>query len=158
MRPPISVLVPAWLVILVLMLMVIVLINPSDEDFVWFRSLRRPAWMRFHIWLPMVWLLIYAGVYLGAVSAWEDTGNLLVVACFLALVALVEACTWFLCRSHRVGAGSLGLLGVWGYGVVLGLALWWVSPASLPWLLPFLLWTPFESLLIWKIREINNLP
>jgi tryptophan-rich sensory protein len=42
--------------------------------------------------------------------------------------------------------------------VLLFLALWWVSPAAMPWLLPFLLWTPFESLLIWKIRGINNLP
>jgi len=158
MRPSTPSLVPAWLTIFVLMLMVIISINPSAEDFTWFRSLRRPAWMGFHIWLPMVWLLIYGGVYLGAVRAWEDSGSLLVVACFLALVALVEIATWFLCRSHRVGAGALALLAVWGFGVLLCLALWWVSPAALPWLLPFLLWTPFESLLIWKIREINHLP
>jgi len=149
--------VPAWLVILVLMLMVIITINPSADDFGWFRGLRRPAWMGFHIWLPMVWLLIYAAVYLGAVRAWEDTGSLLVIACFLALVALVETSTWFLCHSHRVGAGSLALLGVWGYGVVLALALWRFSPGAVPLLLPFLLWTPFESWLIWQVWRINRL-
>jgi benzodiazapine receptor len=150
--------VPAWLVIFVLMLMVIITINPSAEDFAWFRGLRRPPWMSFHIWLPMVWLLIYAGIYFGALRAWEDTTNLLVIACFLALVALVETATWFLCRSHRVGAGALALLGVWGYGAVLALALWRVSPGALPPLLPFLLWTPMESLLIWQLRRINRLP
>jgi tryptophan-rich sensory protein len=96
MRPSTPSLVPAWLTIFVLMLMVIISINPSAKDFTWFRSLRRPAWMGFHIWLPMVWLLIYGGVYLGAVRAWEESGSLLVVACFLALVALVEIATWFL--------------------------------------------------------------
>jgi tryptophan-rich sensory protein len=150
--------VPAWLTILVLMLMVIITINPSPKDFAWFRGLRRPDWMRLYLWLPLVWLLIYGGVYIAALRAWEDTGSLLVIACFLGLVALVETSTWFLCRSHRVGAGSLALLGVWGCGVVLTLALWGFSPGALPWLLPFLLWTPFESLLIWQIRRINNLP
>lgn len=158
MGPPPLLPVPAWLAILVLMLVVIITINPNAEDYAWFRSLRRPAWMGFHIWLPVLWLLIYVGIYFGALRAWEDSRSLLMIACMLALVSLVETTTWFLCSSRRLGAAAIALATVWGFGVVLCLGLWRMSPAALPLLLPFLLWTPIESLLIWSLRRINRLP
>jgi len=45
---------PDWLVILFLFELVIILTNPNERDYTWFQGLRRPAWLTFHIWSPLI--------------------------------------------------------------------------------------------------------
>jgi translocator protein len=44
--------VPPWLLILIPLLVVNLIINPSERDFTWYRSLKRPGWMGIDPWVP----------------------------------------------------------------------------------------------------------
>jgi len=150
--------VPAWLAILLLMLIPILVVNPSPGDDAWFRSLRRPSWFRFYLWVPQLWLLIDIGIYVAALRSWTLSRSPPLVVAPLLLVLLVESCNWFLCRSRRLGAVALMMLGIWAYGLAITLSLGLRWPlAALP-LLPFLLWMPVEALAVWQIRLINRKP
>jgi tryptophan-rich sensory protein len=50
----------AAVMILVVMVAVGLLLNPSPEDFAWFLRLRRPAWLTFEWLIPLIWISIYA--------------------------------------------------------------------------------------------------
>ena len=54
---------PAWLVILLLIELVIILTNPNERDYTWLQGLRRPTWLDFHIWSPLIRLACYLGIY-----------------------------------------------------------------------------------------------
>ena len=66
---------PAWLPIAALlalaMVAVVALLNPSREDFAWFLRLRRPRWLTFERWIPLIWVAIYACFYASAFVVWQ---------------------------------------------------------------------------------------
>jgi len=45
---------PAWLSILLVMVAVALTLNPSRSDFQWFLKLRRPRWLTFERWIPLI--------------------------------------------------------------------------------------------------------
>ena len=61
----------AALLILVVMVAVARLLNPSREQFAWFIRLRRPAWLTFEGLIPLIWLTIYACFYASALLSWN---------------------------------------------------------------------------------------
>ena len=61
----------AALLILVVMVAVAGLLNPSREQFAWFIRLRRPAWLTFEGLIPLIWLTIYACYYGSALLSWN---------------------------------------------------------------------------------------
>ncbi|MFN5116514.1 MAG: TspO/MBR family protein [Cyanobacteriota bacterium] len=147
---------PPWLVILVLMELVILGINPSRRDFLWFQSLRRPAWLKFHTWFPLVWLLLYACFYSSSLLAWHASRSWHWMAAFAALLMLMQGYTWLLCRSRRLDTGTIVCLIGWAYALVLAFGLLPVSRSAALWLLPYLLWTPFEAMITWRMRRLNG--
>lgn len=149
---------PAWLAILLLMLIPILIVNPNERDDAWYRSLRRPGWLSLYIWIPQLWLLIDLGIYVTALRTWMLSSSVLLTVAPALLVLLVESCNWFLCRTRRLGAATMGMLGIWAYGLAVGLSVALISPPSVLPLLPFLLWMPIEALSVWQIRSINHLP
>ena len=149
---------PAWLLILLLMEGVIVVINPSPKDYLWYRGLRRPHWLRFFIWIPLVWLVITAGLYCSALISWEAKNSWWLLLSYLILLAVLESHTWLLCqyRNLRLGAGAL-VIG-WLYGLVLAMIL--VAHAGTlmasQLLLPLLIWAPIEAYALEHMRRLNR--
>lgn len=146
---------PPWLLILVLMEGVIVLINPTRKDFAWYQGLRRPEWLTFSAFIPLIWLLIHACFYLSALISWGIRSSWPLVFAYVVLLILVESYTWLMCRSRRLSAGTLLALIGWSYGLILTLLLLTISPPSALLMLPFLMWTPFEALITWQMRQLN---
>ena len=153
---------PAWLVILLLMIFLMLAINPSEAGYAWWRSLRRPAWMvGLNTWLPLLWLVIHAFLYVSAMAswttlaAWEPRQRWLLIGAYGVLVVLIQAYTWLLCRTRRLDVGTVvGLVG-WIYALVLALAMLPISYRSFLGLMPYLLWAPMEARATWQMRHLN---
>ncbi|MEB3168343.1 MAG: tryptophan-rich sensory protein [Synechococcaceae cyanobacterium] len=148
---------PPWLLILILMEGVILLINPTRKDFAWYRGLRRPQWVPFASSIPVIWLLIHFGFYLSSLVSWQVSNNWNLVMAYILLLVLVESYTWIMCRTRRLGTGSLLCLLGWAYGLVLAAALLSLSLLASALLIPYLLWAPVEALITWDMRRLNRL-
>ncbi|MEB3165366.1 MAG: tryptophan-rich sensory protein [Cyanobacteriota bacterium] len=148
---------PAWLALLLLMLIPILIINPNTRDDAWFRSLRRPSWLRLYLWVPQLWLLIDLGIYAAALRTWMLSASPLLTIAVALLVILVETCNWFLCRTRRLKASAILMLAIWGYGLSVSVAVGLIAPPLVLPLLPFLVWMPFETLAVWQMPSINRL-
>lgn len=142
---------PDWLVILLLMGLVIVAIQPAAAGFDWYQSLRRPAWFRWHLWLPVLRPAGQLGLYLSLLLVHGRHGNWLWVWVYLLLLAIAEAALAIVCWSHQLAPGCLIALLGWIGGLALLVAVWSLSlPAALL-LIPFLLLTPLEALVQWQM-------
>ncbi|MEI6032271.1 MAG: tryptophan-rich sensory protein [Synechococcaceae cyanobacterium ELA739] len=146
---------PPWLLILVLMEGVIVLINPTRKDFAWYQGLRRPEWVTFSAFIPLIWLLIHACFYLSALISWGIRSSWTLVFAYVLLLILVESYTWLMCCSRRLSAGTLLCLIGWSYGLILTLLVLTIAPSAALLMLPYLLWTPVEALITWQMRQLN---
>ncbi len=146
---------PPWLLILILMGGVIVLINPTRKDFAWYQGLRRPTWVTFSAWIPLIWLLIHACFYLSALLSWNARNSWNLVLAYVLLLIFAEGYTWLMCRTRQLAAGTVLCLVGWSYGLILTLLLQSISPSSAQLMLPFLLWTPMEAVITWQMRSLN---
>ena len=149
---------PAWLLILILMEGVIVLINPSPKDYLWYRGLRRPPWLRFFIWIPLIWLVISAGLYFSALMSWESSRSWLLLLSYLLLLAVLESHTWLLCQYRNLRLGAAALLIGWIYALVLAISLMPHDNSGMAsqLLLPLLIWAPIEAYALERMRRINR--
>jgi benzodiazapine receptor len=154
----ISLALPAWLLILILMELVIVVINPAPKDYLWFRGLRRPQWLRFFIWIPLIWLVISAGLYFSALISWELSNSWLLLLSYLLLLAVLESHTWLLCRYRNLHLGAAALLVGWIYALVLAFSLVPQDSSGMAWqlLLPLLIWAPIESYALVLMQRLNR--
>jgi benzodiazapine receptor len=148
--------VPHWLVLLILMELVILGINPTRGDFVWFQGLRRPAWLRVHVWIPVFWLVIYGCFYLSALVSWEASRNWRLTVAYVLLLVLVESYTWITCRTRRLGVGTVVCLAGWAYGLVFALVLTRISVPAAILIVPYLIWSPVEALITWQMLGLNG--
>lgn len=157
--------IPAWLTILLVMGLVIAALTPSRREFAWFLQLRRPRWLTFERWIPLIWSLIYLCFYASALLRWQAaavpssltgfTTRGQAMAGYLVLLLLVQSYTVVICRTRRLVWGTaIGLAGwLWGLGltaVVAGMS----APAALL-LLPFLLWSPIGTFVTWRLQKLN---
>ena len=147
---------PPWLLILIVMAAVILGINPTRKDFAWFQALRRPRWVPFAGLLPLVWMGIYACFYVSALLSWEINASWNLVAAYVGLLVLVEGYTWLMCRTRRLGSGTMVCLLGWCYALWLFWLLQPVSAEASLLLLPYLLWSPLEALITWQMRHLNQ--
>jgi len=147
---------PPWLVILVVMALVTLLLNPDKEEFGWFLRLRRPAWLTFERWIPVIWSAIYLSFYVSALLAWQARGSWALMAAYLTLLLLVQSYTLVICRSRRLANGTVvGFLGcVWG--MALAVAVTPLSPPAALLLVPFLLWSPVGTFVTWRMERLNR--
>jgi tryptophan-rich sensory protein len=147
---------PAWLAILLVMLGVSFGLNPGREDFQWFLRLRRPAWLGFERWIPVIWLVIYACFYASALLAWHAGGGWGPMGGYLALLVLVQSYTWLICRTRRLQAGTAVGFAGWVWGVGLAVVVASVSTAATLLLVPYLLWSPLGTLVTWQMQRLNR--
>jgi benzodiazapine receptor len=147
---------PAWLTILLVMVAVVALLNPPREDWNWFLRLRRPAWLTFERWIPLIWSAIYACFYASALLCWNAGGGLGRMGGYLVLLVLVQSYTWLIGRTRRVASGTVAGFAGWVWGVALALVTVPVSPLAALLLVPFLLWSPVGTFVTWRMQGLNR--
>jgi benzodiazapine receptor len=146
----------AALVILVVLVLVAAGLNPTAEQFRWFLRLKRPRWLSFERWIPLIWISIYVCFYLAALLGWQATGSWWLMLLFLTLLLLVQSYTLVICRSRRLANGTaIGLAG-WLVGMALALLLLPRSSAAAGLLLPYLLWSPVGTFVTWQMQRLNR--
>lgn len=151
---------PAWLLIAaliaVVMAAVVALFTPSKADFAWFLRLRRPRWLTFERWIPVIWVLIYACFYASALVLWLASGRAWPLAGYLPLLLLVQSYTWIICRTRRLRSGTAVGFAGWVWGVALALVVLTHSlPAALL-MVPYLLWSPVGTFVTWQMEGLNR--
>ena len=147
---------PAWLVILLLFELVIILTNPNERDYTWLQGLRRPAWLSFHIWSPLIRLACNLGTYLSLLMVHSLLGGWNgVIVCFL-VISLNEASVWFTCRIRSLSFGTL--IGAFAWGLFLILTIWVsrISRVAALGMVPYLIWTFVEHLAQWQMIGLNS--
>jgi tryptophan-rich sensory protein len=147
---------PAWLALFLVQVGVSLGLNPSRADFQWFLRLRRPAWLTFERWIPLIWLVIYGCFYAAALLSWEAGGGWGAMAGFLLLLVLVQSYTWLICRTRSLSAGTVIGFAGWAWGVVLAILVATRSPLASLLLVPFLLWSPLGTLVTWQMQRLNR--
>ncbi|MEB3262408.1 MAG: tryptophan-rich sensory protein [Cyanobacteriota bacterium] len=146
----------AALLILSVMALITVGLNPGPQDFRWFLMLRRPAWLSFERWIPLIWLLIYACFYASALLCWSVSSRWDLQLGYAGLLLLVQSYTLVICRTRRIRNGTvIGLLG-WGWGVALAAVVAPLSAGAWLLLLPYLLWSPIGTLVTWQMQRLNR--
>lgn len=144
------------LTILLVMVVVVILLNPRPEEFAWFIRLRRPAWLVFEAWIPLIWLVIYACFHASALLAWQARGSWGLMAGYLGLLLLVQSYTLVICRTRRLGNGTaLGLAG-WVWGAALAVMVASIARPAAVLLLPYLVWSPVGSWVTWRMQRLNR--
>ena len=147
---------PAWLTIFLVMVAVVALLNPGREDWAWFLRLRRPAWLTFERWIPLIWSAIYACFYASALLCWNAGGGPWRMAGYLVLLVLVQSYTWLIGRTRRVASGTVAGFAGWVWGVALALVTLPVSALAALLLVPFLLWSPVGTFVTWRMQGLNR--
>ncbi len=146
----------AALLILLAILGVGVLLNPSRKQFEWFIRLRRPAWLTFEGLIPLIWIAIYACFYASALLAWNASWSWGLMAGYLVLLLLVQSYTWLICTTRQLANGTLIGLAGWVWGVALAIVLLPHSAVAVLLLIPYLLWSPLGTLVTWQMQRLNR--
>jgi translocator protein len=146
----------AALLILLVMVAVGALLNPSREQFAWFIRLRRPAWLSFEGLIPLIWIAIYACFYASALLAWNASWSWGLMAGYLGLLVLVQSYTWLICRTRRLANGTAVGLAGWMWGVALAIVVLPQSGPAVLLLIPYLLWSPVGTLVTWQMQRLNR--
>lgn len=146
----------AALLILAVIVAVAAALNPRREDFAWFLTLCRPAWLTFERWIPLIWLAIYGCFYASALLSWNATASWPLMAGYLVLLLLVQSYTWLICRSRRLASGTAVAFTGWLWGVALTVVVLPVSRIAALLLVPYLLWSPVGTLVTWQMQRLNR--
>jgi benzodiazapine receptor len=142
--------------ILIAMVVVAVGLNPSKAEFGWFLRLRRPRWLVFEGWIPLIWLVIYACFYGSALLSWNAAAGWNLVIGYLVLLVLVQSYTLVICRSRSLGRGTLIGFAGWVWGIALTVVVAQHSLAAWLLLLPYLIWSPVGTFVTWQMQKLNR--
>jgi tryptophan-rich sensory protein len=145
----------AALVILLVIVGVGAALNPGRVDFGWFLQLRRPRWLTFERWIPLIWIAIYACFYASALLAWNASWSFGLMAGYLVLLVLVQSYTWLICRTRRLASGTAVGFAGWLWGVALAVVVAGASTPAVLLLIPYLLWSPVGTLVTWQMQRLN---
>jgi translocator protein len=148
--------VPPWLLILITVAVITLVVNPTERDFVWYRSLRRPEWISRQPWVALVWPLISVGFYGSALAFWQTAASWGWVAAYAVLLVLLRSPRWLSCRLHNLSAGLPLRLLSWTLTLVLALIVGPASPLASVLLLPVLVWTPVEAAIDLRMVGLNR--
>jgi translocator protein len=152
--------IPAWMAIAAITILVSLGANlfTSPADNRWFRQLRRPRWLSFEAFIPIIWTVI---LICGAVSAHEVwmIGGIkygLVMATYLLLEIAIILYVPITLQTRNLKLGTaVGLVG-FGIGVVLTAIVGQISGWAAILLVPHLLWSPIGSYATWAIAKLNR--
>ena len=137
---------PPWLLILIPLLLVTLVINPSERDFTWYRALKRPGRMGIDPLVPAAWFVISVSFYFSTLAFWRANGDWRWVATYMALLVLLRSQQWLVCRLRNLAAGLPFWLLSWTLTLILALIVRPTSPLAAWLLVPVLVWTPAEAI------------
>ena len=146
----------AALLILLVILAVGAMLNPSRAEFSWFLQLRRPRWLTFERLIPLIWIGIYACFYTSALLSWYASWSFALMAGYLGLLLLVQSYAWLICRTRRLANGTAVGLAGWLWGVALAVVVFGVSSNAMLLLIPYLLWSPVGTVVTWQMQRLNR--
>ena len=134
------------------------LIRPR-RDTEWFKQLRLPNWLFFEPAIPVIWTVIFVCGAASAIFVWEKDPGSLGTWFLMGLYLLLEIVTvayipaTLRLRSLKVGTalGGAGFI----LGVLLALAVWFVSGWASLLLVPYLLWSPIGTYTTWEMIHLN---
>lgn len=142
----------------ILFVMIIVggFLNPSKEEFAWFMNLKRPAWLNFERYIPLIWIFIYGFFYFSALTTWNKSWNPSLMLLYLILLLLVQSYTLVICKQKSIKNGTLIAFAGWLWGGILFTQVIQISIISAVFLIPFLLWSPIGTFVTWQMQKINS--
>lgn len=131
----------------------------NSEDQKWFRRLRRPSWLVFEKFIPLIWTVVFIGLAWSAVIVWEQEPGTLRTWLLMGLYLLVEVVTvaynpvMYKMRSLQVGTilGGTGAI----LCVMLAIGVLPISQWAVILLLPYILWSPIGTYVTWKMAHLN---
>ena len=146
---------PAWIAILLALMMIYTTITPSRKDYAWYLQLRRPRWFNIEQHIPFIGLGLYVFFFNSARLVLEPQWKGGYATGFLLLVAMAQGTSWLTCSSRSLQAGVvLGILAwLWNLGMIL--ALLPVSTTAALLLVPYLLWGPVVIAGRHQMRALN---
>ena len=133
-----------------------VLLNPGRQDFEWFLRLRRPEWLSFEGWIPLIWAAIYACFYASALLTWQAGGRTLPMLAYLILLVIVQSYTLVICNTRRLSSGTTVAFCGWVWGVALTILVSQISGKAALLLVPYLLWSPVGGFVTWQMEALNR--
>jgi tryptophan-rich sensory protein len=147
---------PAWLVILLLFELVIILSNPNEKDYRWSQGLRRPDWLPFHLWSPLIRLACNLGIYLSLLVIHSLPGSWNWVIVCLLVISLNEASVLVTCRIRSLSSGILIGSFAWVFFLIFTLWVSLFSRVAALGLVPYLIWTFVDYLAQWQMIGLNS--
>ena len=144
----------AALLILVVMVAAAALLTPAPAQQLWYLRLRRPRWLVFEKRIPLVELCIDITLALSTIEAWRSTNSWWLLAAYGALWLVVQGRIWLICTTRRLRYGIWCALSVGIGSAVLMTAMVPQSLIAATLLLPLLLWSPLDLLIM---REMEHL-
>ena len=125
----------------------------------WFFQLRRPNWLTFEQFIPIVWISIFICGIISANYVWHADPygfrTWLLMAGYGILEIAILAYTPVMCKMRSLMAGVIIGGGGFGIGLILALLVLPVSPLSFALLVPFLLWSPIGTYITWEMLWLN---
>jgi tryptophan-rich sensory protein len=138
------------------MLVVTQIMNPTERDFIWYRTLRRPGWLKMQLWIPIAWLVINITFYIATLISWNKTRNWNLVGTLIVLLVLLRSHPWLICKLRSLSAGLAFWLISWVANLILAMVLQPISPLAAQLLLPAVIWTPFEAAVTFQMIGLNR--
>lgn len=148
--------IPSWLVIGGVALIVAGVGSSITPNLQWFNRQRRPDWLTFEKFIPVIWtVVLICGVW-SAYLVWQaQPGNWFLMAFYLVVEIAIIAYTPVMCafKSLMVGTivGATGTL----LGAILAVLVWPISLWAFVLLLPYLLWSPIGTYVTWRMAQLN---
>lgn len=132
----------------------------SSQDTKWFKQLRRPRWLTFENFIPIIWTLILICGIISAELVWQaEQGSFkgwMIMSIYLLLEIAIIAYVPITLRSRNLKTGTMvGLMG-WVIGVFLTLVVRQISTSAALLLVPYLIWSPIGSFTTWEIGRLNR--
>ncbi len=129
------------------------------RDVAWIARLSKPKWLVFEPVIPVIWTVIFVCGACSAVIVWEQEPGSLRTWLLMGLYLLLEIVTvayipaTLRLRSLKVGTflGGAGAV----LGILLTLAVWFVSGWAALLLLPYVLWSPIGTYTTWEMIQLN---
>jgi len=147
---------PTWLVILLLIELIILVSNPSEADYAWLQGLRRPDWLGFHVWSPLIRLACYAGVYASLLLVHGKDGRWGWVLAYLSVIFLSELGVWITCQMRSLTVGSSFGVGAGIASLALAVIVRPFNPLASLALMPFMVWSAVDNLAQWQMKVLND--
>lgn len=152
--------IPSWLVIGCIAFVVGFGVNRLIQaDLNWFYRLRRPPWLTFERFIPLIWIFVFTcGIFSASVLWEQNPGTMqtwLLLGLYLLLEIVILLYTPVMCYLHSLLVGTV----IGGLGFILGLILTILvfsqAPGAAYLLLPYLLWSPIGTFVTWQMIALN---